>query len=36
MTAQLGLSLPDTPPLLHFAKRVDVVGWLLERVKDGS
>jgi uncharacterized protein YqjF (DUF2071 family) len=32
MTAQLGFQLPHTPPLLHFAKRIDVVGWMLERV----
>jgi hypothetical protein len=24
--------LPETPPLLHFARRLDVVGWLPERV----
>jgi uncharacterized protein YqjF (DUF2071 family) len=27
MTAQLNLALPDDPPLLHFAKRLDVVAW---------
>jgi uncharacterized protein len=32
MTHQIGLTLPDTPPLLHFARRLDVVGWTLERV----
>jgi uncharacterized protein YqjF (DUF2071 family) len=32
MTHQLGMTLPDTPPLLHFARRLDVVGWLPERV----
>jgi uncharacterized protein YqjF (DUF2071 family) len=32
MTAPLGLTLPDIPPILHFARRIDVVGWLLERV----
>jgi uncharacterized protein len=26
------ISLPDEPPLLHFARRLDVIGWLLERV----
>jgi uncharacterized protein YqjF (DUF2071 family) len=31
MTRPLGLTLPDTPPLLHFARRLDVVAWLLER-----
>jgi uncharacterized protein YqjF (DUF2071 family) len=34
MTAQLGFELPHTPPLLHFAKRIDVVAWWLERVRD--
>lgn len=33
MTHQIGLTLPDTPPLLHFARRLDVVGWLPERVQ---
>jgi uncharacterized protein YqjF (DUF2071 family) len=32
MTAPLGLALPDTQPLLHFARRLDVVVWLRERV----
>jgi uncharacterized protein YqjF (DUF2071 family) len=32
LTQQIGLRLPDTPPLLHFARRLDVVGWTLERV----
>lgn len=27
MTAPLGLRLPDMPPLLHFARRLDVVAW---------
>lgn len=27
MTAPLGLTLPDTPPLLHFVRRLDVVAW---------
>lgn len=26
------LPLPDEPPILHFVRRIDVVGWLLERV----
>ena len=26
------LALPDTRPLLHFARRLDVVAWPLERV----
>lgn len=32
MVDQIGLSLPHVPPLLHFARRLDVVAWLLERV----
>jgi uncharacterized protein len=32
MTQQIGLTLPDTRPLLHFARRQDVVGWTLRRV----
>lgn len=27
-----GITLPDEPPLLHFVERIDVLGWLLERV----
>ena len=27
-----GLHLPDVPPLLHFAKRLDVVAWTLKQV----
>ncbi len=30
MTAQIDVTLPDTPPLCHFAKRLDVVAWTLE------
>jgi uncharacterized protein len=26
-----GITLPDEPPLLHFAGNLDVIGWLLER-----
>lgn len=33
MTAPLGIRLPDVPPLLHFARRLDVVVWPPERVK---
>jgi uncharacterized protein YqjF (DUF2071 family) len=33
MMAPLGLALPDTQPLLHFARRLDVVVWLRERVR---
>jgi uncharacterized protein YqjF (DUF2071 family) len=32
MTQQIRLRLPDTPPLLHFARHQDVVAWLPERV----
>jgi uncharacterized protein YqjF (DUF2071 family) len=30
MTRLLGIELPPTPPLVHFAERLDVVGWLLK------
>lgn len=33
MTDQIGLKLPDTRPLLHFAKRLDVVAWRIRPVK---
>jgi uncharacterized protein YqjF (DUF2071 family) len=29
LTAQHGIALPDRPPLLHFARRLDVVAWTL-------
>src|SRR3954454_5434692 len=29
MAEQIGVKLPDTPPLLHFARRLDVVAWKL-------
>ena len=32
MTNPLGISLPDETPLLHFAKRLDVVAWSIRRV----
>jgi uncharacterized protein YqjF (DUF2071 family) len=32
MAAAAGITLPDTKPLLHFAKRLDVLIWLLRRV----
>ncbi|GAB4200095.1 MAG: DUF2071 domain-containing protein [Roseiflexaceae bacterium] len=32
MAAPIRLRLPDTPPLLHFARRLDVLAWLPERV----
>jgi hypothetical protein len=27
-----GIPLPSVPPLLHFSKRQDMVGWMLQRV----
>lgn len=30
MTAQIGVTLPDAPPLLHFSERLEVVAWLPE------
>ena len=33
MVLPQGLRLPDYSPLLHFARRLDVVVWGLERVK---
>lgn len=32
MTQQIGLALPNTQPLLHFTRRLDVVGWAAEKV----
>jgi uncharacterized protein YqjF (DUF2071 family) len=32
MTAQIGLTLPDTKPLLHFAEHLEVVAWLPRRL----
>lgn len=32
MAAPLGIVLPDPPPLLHFARRLDVVAWRLASV----
>ena len=32
MTIPLGVTLPSSAPLLHFAQRLDVVAWSLERV----
>lgn len=34
MTEQLGFALPDTKPRLHFADRLEVIGWLPEIVRD--
>jgi uncharacterized protein YqjF (DUF2071 family) len=32
MTGQIGVKLPDVPPLLHYARRLDVVAWRLRGV----
>jgi uncharacterized protein len=32
MTSPLHLALPEQPPLAHFARRLDVVAWSLDRV----
>lgn len=32
MAAAAGISLPDVAPLLHFARRLDMVNWLLQPV----
>ena len=32
MAAAQGIDLPDTPPLLHFARRQDTVAWLPEEI----
>lgn len=32
MTGQIGVALPDTEPLLHYAGRLDVVAWAPERI----
>lgn len=29
LTAQHGIELPQTPPLLHFARRLDIVAWTI-------
>jgi uncharacterized protein YqjF (DUF2071 family) len=31
MAAPIGVTLPHTPPLLHFARQVDMVGWWPQR-----
>jgi uncharacterized protein len=31
VTEGWSITLPDEAPLLHFARRIDVIGWLLER-----
>jgi uncharacterized protein YqjF (DUF2071 family) len=32
MTQQIGVKLPQTDPLLHFSKRLDVLAWLPRRI----
>ncbi len=32
MTAQIGVALPDTVPILHYARRLDVVAWFPKRL----
>jgi uncharacterized protein len=32
MTRQVGLALPDTAPILHFSRRLDVLAWLPRRI----
>lgn len=33
MTEQIGMKLPDTAPLLHFAAKLDVVAWRIKPVE---
>lgn len=33
MTDQIGLILPDIKPLLHFARHLDVIAWLPQRLQ---
>ncbi len=32
MTRQIGLELPETDPILHFSRRLDVLAWLPRRI----
>jgi uncharacterized protein YqjF (DUF2071 family) len=32
MTRQIGLKLPETAPILHFSKRLDVLAWLPRKI----
>ena len=34
MTAQIGVTLPDVKPFLHYARRLDVVAWRPPRLID--
>ncbi len=36
MTRLLDIELPRNPPLVHFAERIDVVGWTLRRPEGAS
>jgi uncharacterized protein YqjF (DUF2071 family) len=36
MAAAHGITLPDTPPLLHFARRLDMQCWFIRRQKAGG
>jgi uncharacterized protein YqjF (DUF2071 family) len=36
MAEQLRLALPNLPPVLHFARRLDVVAWTLDAIADGQ
>lgn len=36
MAAPLGIDLPDAPPLLHFAQRMEVAFWLPTRLQPGA
>ena len=36
MTEQIGVVLPDVPPLLHYAERLDVVAWMIRSVSRGA
>ena len=33
MTSQIGVTLPDTEPVLHFARRLDVLAWAPRRIE---
>jgi uncharacterized protein YqjF (DUF2071 family) len=33
MTVQIGVTLPDTPPLLHYSDRLDVLAWPPKRLE---
>jgi len=33
MASSAGIALPDTPPLLYFAKKLEVLIWPLQRLR---